>query len=86
MGLFPAPPYFDDVSTFLIEDILEVNKGTIENSKPIKSGAVITRMRTTYNIVDEFVDIFACSYFDMHGLDISFAMYILVVNEYAKPI
>ena len=80
----PAPPQMEEGGQATIDDLQEINLGTVDDPKPIFVSASLTpqELEEYTQLLQEYRDVFAWSYLDMPGLDPNVAVHKLgIPNE-----
>lgn len=79
----PAPPQMEDGGQATVDDLQEINLGTIDNPKPIFVSSLLTpnELKDYKVLLEEYRDVFAWGYQDMPGLDPKVAVHKLAVSN-----
>ncbi|CAL8989853.1 unnamed protein product [Prunus brigantina] len=82
----PAPPQMEEGGQATIDDLQEINLGTVDNPKPIFVSALLTpqELEEYTQLLQEYRDVFAWSYQDMPGLDPNVAVHKLGIPNEAR--
>ncbi|KAH0761272.1 hypothetical protein KY290_017345 [Solanum tuberosum] len=83
-----APPQLEDGVQSTIDDLKELNIGTLEDPRPIFISALLTpeEERKYFKLLVEFKDVFAWSYREMSGLSPRIAIHHLGIKKGTRPI
>ncbi|KAI5317091.1 hypothetical protein L3X38_036798 [Prunus dulcis] len=82
----PAPSQMEEGGQATIDDLQEINLGTVDNPKPIFVSALLTpqELEEYTQLLQEYRDVFAWSYQDMPGLDPNVAVHKLGIRDEAQ--
>ncbi|KAH0746485.1 hypothetical protein KY285_008142 [Solanum tuberosum] len=83
-----APPQLEDGVQSTVDDLKELNLGTLEDPRPIFISALLTpeEERKYFKLLVEFKDVFAWSYREMPGLSPRIAIHHLGIKKGTCPI
>ncbi|KAM1636895.1 hypothetical protein COP2_015136 [Malus domestica] len=83
-----APPQLEDGGQATIDDLKELNLGTIEEQKPIFLSALLSadEVDEYYQLLSEYKDVFAWTYKEMPGLDPVIVVHHLAIKPGTRPI
>ncbi|XP_074299684.1 uncharacterized protein LOC141630833 [Silene latifolia] len=82
-----APETFEDGGQSTVDELKELNLGTIEDPRPIYVSALLTKEQEEecYKLLVEYKDIFAWSYKEMPGLSPKIAVHRLAIKKGTSP-
>ncbi|KAI5316794.1 hypothetical protein L3X38_036501 [Prunus dulcis] len=82
----PAPPQMEDGGQATIDDLQDINLGTVDDPKPIFVSVSLTpqELEEYTQLLQEYRDVFAWSYQDMPGLDPNVAVHKLGIPNEAR--
>ncbi|XP_020410280.1 uncharacterized protein LOC109946529 [Prunus persica] len=82
----PAPSQMEEGGQATIDDLQEINLGTVDNPKPIFVSALLTpqELEEYTQLLQEYRDVFAWGYQDMPGLDPNVAVHKLGIPDEAR--
>ncbi|KAI5313714.1 hypothetical protein L3X38_042890 [Prunus dulcis] len=82
----PAPPQMEEGGQATIDDMQEINLGTVDRPKPIFVSASLTpqELEEYTQLLQEYRDVFAWSYQDMPGLDPNVVVHKLGIPDEAR--
>ena len=83
-----APPAFEEGVKSTVDDLKEINLGTLDDPQPVYVSALLTseEEKLYVELLFEYKDVFAWSYKDMPGLDPKVAVHNLAVKRGVRPI
>ncbi|KAM2437659.1 hypothetical protein ACFX1W_014742 [Malus domestica] len=83
-----APPQLEDGGQATVDDLKELNLGTIEEQKPIFLSALLSadEVDEYYQLLSEYKDVFAWTYKEMPGLDPVIVVHHLAIKPGTRPI